>query len=133
MASRADEVRERIADLSELITAARKSLADLGEDGYPYAEFLRANLQATIKAVQRELARARNELQGARGLDAAADILDKVKTQAREARRAANWALAQAQAQRALERTAAQVAVQATLASTRRRAKKRKARGKRGI
>lgn len=130
MASRADEVRERIADLSELIIAARKNLADLGEDGHPYAEFLKANLKATIEAVQRELARARNELQGARGLDAAAEILAKVKTQALEGRRAAKWAQTRAQAQHALERAIAQDAAEAILASANTRARKRKTRAK---
>lgn len=130
--SKANEVRERIADLSELITATRKTLADLGEDGHPYAKVLRANLQATIEAAQRERARAKGALDNARGLDAAAEILAKVNTQAREGRHTTKWAEMRAQTQRALERAVAQDAAAAILASASKRAKEQNARAKKG-
>ena len=58
MTSRADGVQKRIADLSELIVAAQNDLAAFGEGGHPHANVRAANLQATIKTVQRGLARA---------------------------------------------------------------------------
>ena len=130
MTSRADKVRERIVDLSDLITAARKSLADLGEDNYAYAKFLRTNLRATIEAVQSELARAERELDGALGLDAAVEILANVKMQAREGRRTAKWAKPRAQTKLALKREVAQDAAKAILASATAKAKERMARAK---
>ena len=104
--SRADEFQERIADLSELMTAARKSLAALGEDRRPTADILSANLRATIEAVERELARAKKALDHAQGLDAAADILAQVKTQVQERQRAVKWAEIRSNTKWALERAA---------------------------
>jgi hypothetical protein len=105
--SRADEFQERIADLSELMTAARKSIAALGEDRNPHAHILTANLQATIETVERELVRAKRALDHAQGLDAAAEILAQVKTQAQERQRTAKWAEIRSHTQWALDRAAA--------------------------
>jgi hypothetical protein len=114
--SRADEFQERIADLSELMTAAQKSLAALGEDKRPHAQILTANLQATIETVQRELVRATRALDHAQGLDAAAEILAKVKTQAQERQRTAKWAEIRSHTQWALERAATLDAAEAIMA-----------------
>jgi hypothetical protein len=114
--SRADEFQDRIADLSELMTAAQKNLAALAEDKRPYADTLTANLQTTIEAVQRELTRARKALDHAQGLDAAAEILAQVKTQAQERQRTAKWAEIRANAKWALERAAALDAAEAIMA-----------------
>ena len=86
MALKAEEVGAYIAGLSELIDAARKSLAELNEDNRPAAVFRRTNLHATIITVQRELGLARQSLQNARGIDAATEILARIKAQALEAR-----------------------------------------------
>ena len=58
MVAWADEIRGRLADLSELMTVAQQNLATLGEDEL-YADVRAANLRATIEAVQRELDRAK--------------------------------------------------------------------------
>ena len=107
MTSRADEFQERIADLSELMTAAQKSLAALGETGHPHADIRAANLRATIETVRRELARAKRALDHAQGLNAAAEILAQVKTQAQERQRTAKWAEIRTSTRWALERAAA--------------------------
>ena len=116
MTSRADEFQERIADLSELMTAAQKNLAALGGDGRPHAQILTANLQATIEAVRRELARAKRALDHAQGLDAAAEILAQVKMQAQERQRTAKWAEIRSHTQWALERAATLDAAEAIMA-----------------
>ena len=122
--SRAEEVGERIADLSEMIAAARRTLADLGDDDRPSAELRRINLQATIKTLQRELVVARQSLQNARGIDAATEILANVKAQAREAWLAAHFA--QPRAKRARHRAIASQAVEAILSSANTRTRKPK-------
>ncbi len=124
MASRAVEVWEHIAGLSELMAAARKTLAELGDDDNPHTELQRANLKTTITAVERELVLARQSLQGARGLDAVADTLARLK----EGRLAAGQT--QTQGQKALDRTIAPDAVKAILTSANVRAKKRRPRKK---
>src|SRR6201992_3481895 len=86
VASRAVEVGERIAGLSELMAAARKALAELGDADNPNARLRRANLQTTIATVQRELVQAQQSLQGTRGLDAVADTLARLKGGGRAAR-----------------------------------------------
>jgi len=114
--SRADEFQDRIADLSELMTTAQKNLAALAEDRRPYADILTANLRTTIEAVQRELTRARKALDYAQGLDAAAEILAQVKTQAQERQRTAKWAEIRTNTKWALERGAALDAAEAIMA-----------------
>ena len=116
MTSRADEFQERIADLSELMRAAQTRLAALGEDARPHAQILSANLQATIETVRRELARAKRALDHAQGLDAAAEILAQVKTQAQERQRTAKWAEIRSHTQWALERAATLDAAEAIMA-----------------
>ena len=87
-----------------------------------------ANLRATIETVQRELDRSESGLDRARGLDVAADILAKVKTQAQKGRRTAGWA--KGRAQKALGRAVAQDAAEAILTSAMMKARARKARAK---
>lgn len=111
----------RMDALSELITAARVSLVGLGQDTHPMANMRRANLEATIEAVQRELARAKKALDQARSPAAAAESLAKVKTQIREARPAAKLA-------RAKDHDFDKDAAEAILASATVKAKKQKRR-----
>ena len=132
MVSRADGVREHIADLLELVTAARERLTALSKGGHPYTETLRANLQSTIETIQRELARARQRRQRARGLDTATEILAKVKTQALEGRQAKRLAQTKAQAQQMRERSIGERgAAEAIVSSANTKAKKRKVQPKR--
>jgi len=115
VASTAEEIWERIAGLSDLMAAARKALVELGEDDNHHAQLRRANLQTTIATVERELVLARQSLQGAQELDAAADSL-ALKTRSR--------------AQQALDRTEPTDTIKAILTSATARAKDRKARAK---
>ena len=132
MASRADGVREHIADLLELITAARERLTALCKGEHPHAEVLRTNLQSTIETIQRELARARQRRERARSLDAAAEILAKVKTRALEGRQAERLAQTVARAQQMRDRAIGeQSAAKAILSSANTIAKKCKVQPKR--
>jgi len=115
VASRAEEIWERIAGLSDLMAAARKALVELDEDDNHHAQLRRANLQTTIATVQGELVLARQSLQGAQELDAAADSL-ALKTRSR--------------AQQALDRTEPTDTIKAILTSATARAKDRKIRAK---
>jgi hypothetical protein len=116
VASRAEEIWERIAGLSDLMAAAKKTLVELGEDDNHHTELRRANLQTTIMTVQRELVLARQSLQGARELEAAAETLASLKTRSR--------------AQQALDRTIPPDTVKAILTSATARARHRRARSK---
>ena len=111
MASEASGIVERIADLSELMAAARKTLAELGEDHNPHTELRRTNLQATIMTVERELVRARQSLQGARALDAAAETLARLK----EGRLAVTSGQTRNRAQQTSDRTVASDAIKTIL------------------
>ena len=124
MASKPQEVEKRIADLSELMAAARNTLAELGEDDNRHAELRRANLQTTIAAVQRELVLARQSLQGARDLDAVSETIAKLK----EGRLAARAAQTRIEAHQTLDRPIASDAIKAILTSARTRAKNRRPR-----
>lgn len=124
MASKAPGIGERIADLSELMAAASKTLAELGEDDNPHAELRRANLQTTIMTVQRELVLARQSLQGARALDAAAETLARLK----EGRLAASSGQTRDRAQQTLDRTIPSDAIKAILTSASTKAKNRRPR-----
>ena len=119
MTSKSTGIGERIADLSELMAAARKTLAELGDGDHPHTKLRRANLQATITTVQRELQYARQSLQGAGDLDAAAEILTRLK----EARLAAISDHA-----RTLDRNIPSDAIKAILTSANTKAKSRRAR-----
>jgi hypothetical protein len=112
VASRTEEIWERIAGLSDLMAAARKTIVELGEDDNHHAQLRRANLQITITTVQRELVLARQSLQGAQKLDAAVDSL-ALKTRSR--------------ALQALDRTEPRDTIKAILTSATARAKDRKA------
>lgn len=131
MGSKAEEVEERIADLSELIAAARRVVAELGEDDLPDLEFRRANLQATIVAVERELILAKQSLQGARGQDAAAEILTKVKAQALEGQSMAQFHRTRSHARRVLDHAIPSESAEAILLAANTKVKKRKARAPR--
>ena len=98
------------------MTAAQKNLAAISVDARPHVQVLTANLRATIETVQRELARAKRALDHAQGLDAAAEILAQVKTQAQERQRTAKWAEIRSHTQWALERAAALDAAEAIMA-----------------
>ena len=126
MASRTEEVGKHIAELSELMAAARKTLAELGEDENPYTGLRRTNLQATIMTVQRELVLARQSLQGARDLDAAAEALTRLK----KGRLAARSGQTRTGARQVLDRTTASDAIKAILTSANTRAKNRRPRAK---
>jgi len=114
--ARAEEIWERIVGLSDLMAAAKKTLVELGEGDDRHTALRRANLQTTITTVQRELALARQSLQGARELEAGAETLAGLKTR--------SWA------QQALDRTVPPDPVKAILTSATARAKHRKARSK---
>ena len=76
MDSTTKEFGERIEQLLELVATAKGSLAELGERDTPQTALRRANLQATITMVQRELAQS---LQGAGDLDAVTETLTELK------------------------------------------------------
>ena len=130
MASRVEDIGEYIAGLSELMAAARKTLAELGDDDNSYTELRRANLRSTITTVQRELAFARQSLQGAHDRDAAATTLAMLKTQAMEGRLAARSGQPRTHTQQALDRTTPSDAIKAILTSASTRAKDRRPRAK---
>ena len=116
MVALADEIRARIAGLSGLMADAQNNLAAFGEKGHPHADVLATNLRATIEAVQRELARAERALDRAQGLDAAVEILAKVRSQAQQGKREAKWTEIQANAKWAQERAAMLDAADAIMA-----------------
>ena len=122
MASKAPAIWERIAGLSELMTAVRNSLAELGDEDHPYTNLRRANLQATIMTVQRELGIARQSLQGARELDSAAETFARLT----EGRLATSSGQTRNRAQQTLDRTIAPDAVKAILTAVIAKAKNRK-------
>lgn len=122
----ADKVQERVADLLELMTAAQKNVTSLGMDQRDHANAVRANLRATIETIGRELARARQDLHRAAGLDSPAEILANLKTQARTGLQTAKWAKTRSQTQRALELAVAQEAAKAILGSAAASARKTK-------
>lgn len=125
MASSTKEVAKRIAGLSNLMADARRALAQLGENDNADIKLRRANLQTTITTVQRELVLARQWLQGARDLGAAAEPLAGL-----EGRLEARSGQIQARAQLALDRTIASDAIKEILTSATTSEKNRRRRGK---
>lgn len=125
-----EDIGEYIAGLSELMAAARKALAELGEDDNSHTELRKANLQSTITTVQRELGLARQSLQGAHDRDPAATTFAMLKTQAMEGGVAARSGQPRTHTQQALDRTAPSDAIKAILTSASTRAKDRRPRAK---